>query len=99
MTTHAWAEHVVHVRLVSGDHEIAATTARLLELRFAGRDIEVHHEPGHLRLHSEAAGVVTAADTARALADGGVRASAVHERVEWSVADVQHTSAATAVAP
>lgn len=88
MTTHAWAEHVVHVDLLSGAPEIASEAVRFLEQRFADRDPEGHAEPGMVRLHTVPDRPVTAADVARALAEAGVRARSVHERVEWSVADV-----------
>jgi hypothetical protein len=88
MTMHAWAEHVVHVELLSDDTEIASTAVRFLEQRFADRDVEGHAEPGRVRLHSETDRPVTAADVARALVEAGVRAHAVHDRQEWSIADV-----------
>ena len=92
MSTHAWSEHVVHVDLVSDDPQIAAETVRFLEQQFVERDPEGHAEPGRLRLHSEPEKPVTAADVAGALAEAGVRAHAVHERQEWSVADVPPAS-------
>ena len=88
MSTHAWPEHVVHVELVSNDADIAAETVRFLEQRFADREPEAVAEPGGVRLHSEPARPVTAAEVAGALAEAGVRAHAVHERQEWSVVDV-----------
>ena len=88
MTTHAWAEHVVHVHLLSSAPEIAVEAMRFLEGRFADRDPEGHAEPGKVRLHTVPDRPVTAGDVARALAETGVRARSVHERVEWSVADV-----------
>lgn len=88
MSTHAWAEHVVHVDLVSGDAQIAIETVRFLEQRFAERDPEGHAEPGRVRLHSAPERPVTAAEVAAALAEAGVRAHVVHERQEWSVVDV-----------
>ena len=87
MTMHAWAEHVVHVELLSGDAEIAETTVRFLERRFSDRDVEGHAEPGRIGLHSDLARPVSAEDVARALVEAGVRAHAVHERQEWSVTD------------
>lgn len=87
MTTHAWAEHVVRVDLVSGDPELASETVRFLEGRFRDSDPEGHAEPGGVSLHTPTGTAVTAADVALALAEAGVRAHAVHERVEWSVAD------------
>ena len=88
MTLHTWAEHVVHAELVSRDLEIARTAQRFLEQRFRPQEVEVHAEQGQLRVHSEPAQKVTAEQVARALVDAGVRAHAVHEREEWSVADV-----------
>lgn len=88
MSTHCWVEHVVHVELVSDDAQIAAETVRFLEQRFAEQDAEGHGEPGGVRLHSEPERPVTASEVAGALAEAGVRAHAVHERQEWSVADV-----------
>jgi len=88
MSTNAWSEHVVHVDLLSRDLEIASETLRFLEQRFADRDPEGRAEPGGVRLHSERERPVTAAEVAGALAEAGVRAHAVHERQEWSVADV-----------
>jgi len=88
MSAHAWSEHVVHVGLVSDDPDITSETLRFLEKRFADLDPEAHAEPGGVRLHSEPDRRVSAADVARALAEAGVRAHAVHERQEWSIADV-----------
>ena len=88
MSTHAWAEHVVHVDLVSDDPQIASETVRFLEQRFADRDPEGYAEPDAVRLHSEPEQPVTAAEVAASLAEAGVRAHAVHGRQEWSVADV-----------
>lgn len=88
MTLHAWSEHVVHVDLVSRDREIARTAKHFLEQRFRAQDIDVDAEPGELRVHSEPSRTVTAEQVARALVDAGVRAHAVHEREQWSVADV-----------
>lgn len=88
MRSHAWSEHVVHVGLLSNDPDITSETLRFLEQRFADREPEAHAEPGGVRLHSEPDRPVTAADVARALAEARVRAYGVHERQEWSVADV-----------
>lgn len=88
MSAHAWSEHVVHVRLLSDDPDITAETLRFLEQRFVDLEPEAQAESGGVRLHSEPDRPVTAADVARALAEVGVRAHAVHERLEWSVADV-----------
>ncbi len=76
MSTHAWAEHVVDVDLVSADPQIASETVGFLEQRFAERDPEGHAEPGRVRLHSGPDRPVAAADVARALAETGVRAHA-----------------------
>ena len=88
MTLHAWSDHVVHVALVSRDREIADTAARFLEQRFRAHDVDVDAEPGELRVHSEPARRVSAEQVARALVEAGVRAHAVHEREQWTVADV-----------
>lgn len=88
MTLHAWAEHVVHVDLVSRDQEISRTAARFLEQRFRTQDVEVVAEPGELEVHSDPEDRVGAAQVAQALVEAGVRAHAVHEREEWGVADV-----------
>lgn len=88
MAMHTWSEHVVHVELLSGDAEIGRTAARFLEQRFRAQDVEVTAEPGVLRVHSEPEHVVTAAQVAQALVESGVRAHAIHERMEWSVAEL-----------
>ena len=88
MAMHAWSEHVVHVELLSGDGEIARTAKRFLEQRFGANEPEVHAEAGKLRVHTEPDRTVTAAQVAQALVDAGVRADAVHEREEWSVAEL-----------
>jgi len=100
MSAHAWSERVVHVVLVSDDRDVTSETLQFLEQHFADREPEVHAEPGGVRLHSEPDRPVTAEDVARALAEAGVRAHAVHERQEWSVADVRPAlSASTASTP
>ncbi len=96
MTSHAWEEHVVHVDLLSDDPEVASEAVRFLEGRFADHDPEGHAGPGEVRLHSLPARPVTAGDVARALAEVGVRARSVHERAEWSVADVNPSPSPTA---
>lgn len=88
MTLHAFVEHVVHVDLSSRDAEIARTTARFLTQRFRSQEVEVHSEPGSVRVHADTSHGVTAGQVARALVEAGVRAHAVHEREEWSVVDV-----------
>lgn len=98
MSTHAWAEHVVHVDLVSDDPQVAAETVRFLEQRFVERDPEGRAATGRVRLHSEPERPVTAAEVAGALAEVGVRAHAVHERQEWSVTDVAPAASPTVTA-
>ena len=88
MTLHAYAEHVVHVELVSRDAEIARAAARFIEQRFRAQGVEAAAEPGELQVHSDPARAVGAAQVAQALAEAGVRAHAVHEREEWSVVEV-----------
>lgn len=88
MAMHAWSEHVVHVELVSDDDEIARTARRFLEQRFSASELEVHGEGGQLRVHTEPERAVTAAQVSQALVEAGVRAHAVHERREWSVAEL-----------
>lgn len=96
MSTHAWSEHVVHIALLSHDPDIAGETVRFLEQRFVDRDPEGHAEPGRVRLHSGLERPVTAAEVAGALTEAGGRAHAVHERQEWSVADVSPALSLTA---
>lgn len=88
MPLHAWSEHVVHIQLLSNDDEIARTASRFLEQRFRTQDVEVNVEPGQLRVHSEPGRKVGAAEVAQAMLEAGVRVHALHEREEWSVADV-----------
>lgn len=88
MAMHAWSEHVVHVELVSRDTEIARTAKRFVEQRFGTSEPEVHAEAGELRVHTEPDRRVTAAQVAKALLEAGVRAHVVHEREEWSVAEL-----------
>ena len=88
MPMHTWSEHVVHVELLSEDDELARTAGRFLEQRFRAQDVEVNTQAGALRVHSEPGRKVSAAEVALAMLDAGVRVHALHERVEWSVADV-----------
>lgn len=88
MPLHAWVDHVVHVELLSADLEIARTSAQLLERSFATQQVDVTSGAGQLQIRSEPGMEVTSADIARALLEAGVRAHAVHERQEWSVAEV-----------
>lgn len=88
MPLHTWADHVVHVELLSNDSEISATTASFLSRRFREKGVDVSGAAGRLEVRSEPATSVTARDIALALAQAGVRANTVHERQEWSVAEV-----------
>lgn len=88
MPLHTWSEHVVHVELLSDDDELARTASRFLRQRFRAQDVEVNVEPGALRVHSEPGRNVSAAEVAHAMLEAGVRVHALHEREEWSVADV-----------
>lgn len=88
MPLHTWADHVVHVELLSNDSEISSTTALFLERRFHDQGVEVSGAAGRLEVRSEPDTKVTAGAIALALAEAGVRANTVHERQEWSVAEV-----------
>lgn len=88
MPLHSWADHVVHVDLLSSDLEIARTSRLFLETRFAQQEADVTCEPGGLQVRSDTPSRVTAADVAQALVEAGVRTHSVYEREEWSVADV-----------
>ncbi len=91
MPLHTWVDHVVHVELLSRDSEISSTTALFLQRRFQAHGADVSGETGHLEVRSDAGSAVTAGGVARALAEAGVRAHRVHERQEWSVAEVTAT--------
>ena len=88
MPLHAWADHVVHIELLSNDAEISSSTALFLERRFHAQGVEVSDAAGRLEVRSEPDTRVTAGAIALALAEAGVRANTVHERQEWSVAEV-----------
>ena len=88
MPQHTWADHVVHVELLSRDTEISSTTVLFLQRRFHAQGADVSGEAGHLEVRSDGGSVVTAGDVAQVLAEAGVRAHSVHERQEWSVAEV-----------
>ncbi len=88
MPLHTWVDHVVHVELLSADLDIARTSGLLLERRFATQEVDVTSAPGQLQIRSEPDTHVTAAAVAQALLEAGVRAHTVHERQEWSVAEV-----------
>lgn len=88
MPLHTWSEHVVHVELLSDDDELARTASRFLEQRFRAQDVEVNAEAGALSVHSEPGRKVSAPEVAQAMLDAGVRVHALHEREEWSVADL-----------
>lgn len=88
MPLHAWADHVVHVELLSRDSEISSTTVQYLQRRFQVQGADVSGEAGHLEVRSEAGTEVSAGAVAQVLVEAGVRAHSVHERPEWSVAEV-----------
>lgn len=88
MPLHTWADHVVHVELLSRDGEISRTTVLFLQRRFHTQGVDVSGEAGRLELRSDDGSAVTAGAVAQVLAEAGVRAHRVHERREWSVAEV-----------
>jgi hypothetical protein len=85
---HAWCDHVVHVHLYSRDAELSQTCARLLEQRFADHEVDTIAEVGYVEVRSSQDNPLTAADVARALLAAQVRALAIFDRSEWSVAEV-----------
>lgn len=88
MALHAWCDLVVHVHLHSRDEELGRTCARLLEQRFADREVDTMVEPGYVEVRSSQDNPLTAADVAQALLSAQVRALSIFERPEWSVAEV-----------
>jgi hypothetical protein len=88
MALHAWCDHVVHVHLYSRDEELSQTCGRLLEQRFADREVDATPEAGYVEVRSSQDNPVTAADVAQALLTAQVRALSVFDRLEWSVAEV-----------
>lgn len=88
MALHAWCDHVVHVHLYSRDEELSSTCARLLEQRFADREVDTMAEPGYVEVRSSQDNALTAADVAQALLTTQVRALSIFDRAEWSVAEV-----------
>jgi hypothetical protein len=84
----AWCDHVVHVHLYSRDEELSETCARFVQQRFADREVDATAEAGYVEVRSSLENPVTAADVAQALVSAQVRASAVFERPEWSVAEL-----------
>ncbi len=88
MALHAWCDQVVHVHLYSRDEELSQTCARLLEHRFADREVDTMVEPGYVEVRSSEANPLTAADVAQALLSAQVRALSIFDRPEWSVAEV-----------
>jgi len=86
---HAWVDHVVHVELTSGDREVGRLTARVLRERLPVETDDVDESPpGTLEVRSSPDRPVTAEQVARTLQAAGVRTSRIHERAEWSVAEV-----------
>ena len=61
---HAWCDQVVHVHLYSGDEELARTCARLLEQRFADREVDTMVEPGYVEVRSSQDKPLSAGDVA-----------------------------------
>ena len=88
MALHAWCDHVVHVHLYSRDDELSQTCARLIEQRFADREVDTMAEAGYVEVRSSPENPATAADVAQALVATQVRALSVFDREEWSVAEV-----------
>lgn len=88
MRLHTWADHVVHVELLSDDSDISTTTELFLERRFQAEGADVSGNDGRLEVRTQPGSTITAGDVAQALAEAGVRAHNVHEREEWSVAEV-----------
>jgi hypothetical protein len=88
LPVHAWCDHVVHVHLVSRDTELAQTCARLLQERFADRDVDVRPDDGYVEVRSAVEEPVIAAEVAQVLAQAQVRAFSIFDRPEWSVAEV-----------
>lgn len=88
MALHAWSDHVVHVHLYSDDEELSQTCARLIEQRFAEREVDTMTEGGYVEVRSGLDNPLTAADIAEALLAAQVRALSIFERAEWSVAEV-----------
>lgn len=88
MALRAWCDLVVHVHLYSRDEELSQTCARFVEQRFAEREVDATAEAGYVEVRSSLETPVTAADVAQALVGAQVRASAVFERAEWSVAEL-----------
>lgn len=88
MPMHAWVDHVVHVELTSRDSEVGRLTARVLRERLPVEMDDVDESPGTLEVRSSPERPVTAEQVARALQAAGVRTSRIHERAEWSVAEV-----------
>ena len=88
MALHAWCDHVVHVHLYSRDEELSQTCARLLEQRFADREVDTMTDAGYVEIRSSQDNALTAADVAQALLAAQVRALSIFDRAEWSVAEV-----------
>lgn len=87
MVLHAWCDQVVHVHLPGRDQELSQTCARLLEQRFADREVDTMAEAGYVEVRSSPDNPLTAADVAQALLAAQVRALSVFDRAEWSVAE------------
>ena len=88
MALHAWCDHVVHVHLYSRDEELSQTCGRLLEQRFADREVDTMAEPGYVEVRSSQDNPVSSGDVAQALLSAQVRVLSIFDRPEWSVAEV-----------
>ena len=88
MALRAWCDHVVHVHLYSRDAELSETCARFVQQRFTDREVDATADAGYVEVRSSLENPVTATDVAQALVGAQVRASAVFDRPEWSVAEV-----------
>ena len=78
----------MHVHLYSRDDELSQTCARLLEQRFAEREVDATAEAGYVEVRSSLDNPLTAGDVAQALLTAQVRALSIFDRAEWSVAEV-----------
>lgn len=87
MALHAWCDHVVHVHLYSRDEELSQTCARLIEQRFADREVDTMPEAGYVEVRTSPDNALTAADVAQALLAAQVRVLSIFDRPEWSVAE------------
>ena len=86
MLERAWQDHVVHVELFTSDAKPMRGYVNFLVDKLAARDAFVAvASPGRVEVRTEPDTPVTAAEVAGLLADAGLPAAAVHERLEWSI--------------